>query len=239
MGAAKAHRVGLIAVVAMAALVGTAVAAQVDSYESSDQTNVNYNAEPGEQNQITAKLVRGVLQLTDVGADVSVKDIGDRTDRESCTEVSAHRVSCDVGGNTFGLYINTSGGDDRVDLHALNNVEANDYGITNVNGGVGADRLIGTLANDNLYGGVGADFLDGGRGQDVLSGGAGNDRLVSKKDHSNQDTVSGDAGNDVIDTRDTAVRGGVKDIVDCGAGRDSATVDKKDVVKNCEHVTRR
>ncbi len=85
-----------------------------------------------------------------------------------------------------------------------------------------ADRLVGTSrddtlagkgGNDKLIGGAGNDRLDGGTGRDVLLGGRHNDRLHAAD--------------------------GARDVVDCGAGRDRAVVDSRDIVKHCEHVTRR
>jgi Ca2+-binding RTX toxin-like protein len=51
-------------------------------------------------------------------------------------------------------------------------------GWISVNGGEGADSVIGTTVGDLLSGGDGADTLDGGAGQDRLSGGLGADVLT-------------------------------------------------------------
>jgi len=51
-----------------------------------------------------------------------------------------------------------------------------------------------------------------GGGGDVIRAGAGNDRVYA--------------------------RNGRRDFVDCGPGRDTAWVDKSDVVRNCEIVHR-
>ena len=58
----------------------------------------------------------------------------------------------------------------------------------------------------------GDDLLVGGPGRDKLYGGTANDRLFA--------------------------RDGQPDVVDCGPGRDSATIDRKDAVKGCERVAR-
>ena len=83
--------------------------------------------------------------------------------------------------------------------------------IENVWGGKGADRIIGSSAANLLKGNGGNDTLFAGDGNDTLEGGAGIDSLL------------GQAGNDRILARDGAI-----DVVDGGAGSDSAQVDKND-----------
>jgi RTX calcium-binding nonapeptide repeat (4 copies)/WD40-like Beta Propeller Repeat len=86
-------------------------------------------------------------------------------------------------------------------------------------GGGHDDTIFGMAGNDTLTGGAGDDRLDGGRGNDVVTGGAG------------ADTMLGGAGSDSVYAVD-----GERDVVDCGAGSDHATVDAVDVVRNCEVV---
>jgi len=76
----------------------------------------------------------------------------------------------------------------------------------------GDDKLYGRGGNDTLYGGTGNDLLDGGLGLDRLLGGTGNDTMKA--------------------------RDGRRDIVDCGPGRDTAVVDRRDAVRGCEIVRR-
>ena len=85
----------------------------------------------------------------------------------------------------------------------------------------GDDCELGEGGNDHLEGGPGNDTLDGGDGADTLDGGPGVDR------------ISGGAGNDRISAID-----GKRDTIDCGAGRDTARVDRGDRVKGCEKVLR-
>jgi len=73
-----------------------------------------------------------------------------------------------------------------------------------------ADRIFGLGGNDRLYGFAGNDFIVGGPGKDKMYGGTGNDQLEA--------------------------RDGQRDIVDCGPGNDTATVDAVDQVTGCEHV---
>jgi hypothetical protein len=101
----------------------------------------------------------------------------------------------------------------------------------------GADRLAGAGGNDTLRGFGGNDRLDGGAGRDLLDGGLGNDTLICGA--GNGDRAFGGAGTDVVSCRDTRPTRANRDVVDCGAGRDKAIVDRFDIVRNCERVIRR
>jgi Ca2+-binding RTX toxin-like protein len=109
-----------------------------------------------------------------------------------------------------------------------------------LDGKAGADALSGDAGADCLFGGNGADWLGGGDGDDVLRGGAGDDQL---RGGAGADRLFGEGGADVLlggagaDRISAADR--KRDTVDCGAGRDTATVDRIDKVRNCEKVTRR
>jgi Ca2+-binding RTX toxin-like protein len=109
-----------------------------------------------------------------------------------------------------------------------------------LSGGAGNDAVDGGGGNDTLGGDEGADSVNGGPGDDRISGGSGNDTINggNGKDRifggDGRDTVSGNAGDDTIDTRDDSA-----DLVNCGAGRDVALVDDRDVVRpGCEVVRR-
>jgi hypothetical protein len=97
-------------------------------------------------------------------------------------------------------------------------------------GTAGRDKLVGSPFGDRLAGLAGNDSLDGKAGDDCLLGGAGNDRLTGG---SGVNRYSGGAGNDAVNARN-----GNREIVDCGKGRDRATVDRNDKVKGCEKVKR-
>jgi uncharacterized delta-60 repeat protein len=100
-----------------------------------------------------------------------------------------------------------------------------------VRGGAGNDRLAGGGGKDRLDGGAGRDTLSGGAGNDRLSGGAGNDTLTGG---SGRNRYAGGPGNDKL-----SAANGKRERVDCGAGRDSAVVDRRDRVRGCERVVRR
>ncbi len=88
--------------------------------------------------------------------------------------------------------------------------------------------MLGLSGNDKLYGFAGNDFLSGGLGRDLIDGGNGNDSLVGG---SETDLIRGGVGNDSIISRD-----GVRDLVQCGPGRDTVLVDLRDRVSACEVV---
>ena len=79
-------------------------------------------------------------------------------------------------------------------------------------------QVVGGGGNDTLRTGFGAEFL-GGPGDDVLEGGPGEDIF-----NADGDFDQSGQGNDTI-----RARGGGKDLIDCGPGRDTAEVDAKDV----------
>jgi Ca2+-binding RTX toxin-like protein len=93
-----------------------------------------------------------------------------------------------------------------------------------------ADVLRGTAGRDRLDGRGGNDVLWGLGGVDILLGGAGNDRLIGG---AGKDQLLGGAGNDRLEARDHA-----RDVVNCGPGKDTAVVDRVDVVRGCELVKR-
>jgi Ca2+-binding RTX toxin-like protein len=86
-------------------------------------------------------------------------------------------------------------------------------------GGKGEDALFGGPGSDRIVGGSGADFLSGGSGHDRLVGGPGRNR------------IDAGGGSDSINSAN-----GVRELVDCGFGRDSVTADRRDVLSGCERV---
>ena len=89
----------------------------------------------------------------------------------------------------------------------------------------------GTTADGEVgVGTVGRDTLRGTRGKDFLCGLAGNDRVVGG---GGEDVLQGGAGADVILARD-----GRRDLVDCGAGRDTVQADRVDRLASCERIKR-
>ena len=126
----------------------------------------------------------------------------------------------------------------------LNGLQGNDSldggpGADKLTGSEGNDQMVGGIGNDQLNGASGTDRLNGGGGRDKLSGGAGNDNLIGG---SGNDTIdggqgtnkySGGGGSDSLNAAN-----GKREIVNCGSGRDSARVDRRDRVRSCERVRR-
>ena len=96
----------------------------------------------------------------------------------------------------------------------------------------GGDTLNGLGGKDTVKGGDGVDEVSGGSGADEAYGNAGDDFLIDAPDK-NTDSLYGGRGGDNVQVRDFPA---VKDAVYCGSGRDTAYVDKLDVVSGCEIV---
>jgi Ca2+-binding RTX toxin-like protein len=96
-------------------------------------------------------------------------------------------------------------------------------------GDPGSNRLIGTNRHDVIDGRGGSDVIKGRGGKDVLRGDGGGDRIAGGKKF---DRIDGGPGSDRIKARD-----GQPDEIDCGLGRDVATVDRhEDGVFDCERL---
>jgi hypothetical protein len=142
------------------------------------------------------------------------------------TSVEVRRVSeADCAGRTARL--TGTGAADRLAGTSARNVIAggsgNDRILARGGGdlvcaGAGSDRVLGGLGNDRIFGGSGTDSISGGPGDDHITPGPGRDR------------ASAGAGNDRITSAD-----GRRDVIDCGPGRDTATVDAIDRVRRCEN----
>ena len=100
--------------------------------------------------------------------------------------------SIDIG-TSENLVLNANGGDDRVS--ATGNLAAL-IKIT-VDGGTGADTILGSNGIDTLIAGDGADFVDGQQGNDVAFLGAGDDTFQWDPGDGS-DTVEGQANADTM-----------------------------------------
>jgi len=134
-------------------------------------------------------------------------------------------------GTPFGDRLMGNDGDDFLKGGAGDDCLEGGAGADLLDGGDGNDRLAGGSGRDRLRGGTGDDTLTGGQGNDQLNGGPGNDTL-SPGD--GRDSVVAGAGDDTINSRD-----GVRETIDCGAGRDTVRADRRDRLRHCEVVTRR
>lgn len=97
------------------------------------------------------------------------------------------------------------------------------------------DALRGLGGNDTLNGAGGADWLDGGDDHDQISGGAGNDSVWGR---AGDDTLDGGAGgdllrggegDDVLISGEGVESGPIRDVLDGGAGFDTAVIDHSEL----------
>jgi Ca2+-binding RTX toxin-like protein len=142
----------------------------------------------------TSKVDGGTLTLTGNSA----------SDKLLLAQTSPTQLVADVGDDgttdfTFDLtqvtavVVNAGGGDDEVRL--LNSASVN-VPFT-INGGNGADRLLGNNGDNVLNGEGGNDFVDGNIGTDTVDLGPGND--TNQWDPGDgSDVIEGQGGNDVL-----------------------------------------
>jgi RTX calcium-binding nonapeptide repeat (4 copies) len=140
-----------------------------------------------------------------------------------------------------------TGGSEALSGTAGNDVIEGAHGNDVIHGAPGNDRICGGPGNDVIQGGPGNDMIEGGNGNDVIHGGPGNDVIYGGNGNDviyggpGNDVIHGGNGNDVIEGgrgSDTIYAAdGRRDLIDCGAGRDTAIVDPHDTVAgNCERV---
>jgi Ca2+-binding RTX toxin-like protein len=136
----------------------------------------------------------------------------------------------------------TNGDDNLIGLGGNDRIFGGLRGNDNLVGGPGKDVVIGGTeayrrggGDKTLVGGPGNDLVAGGRGSDNVVGNAGNDYLSDgPSSDSSVDKLSGGDGTDVATPINQPAS---KDVVSCGAGKDWALVDRKDVVApDCEKV---
>lgn len=159
------------------------------------------------------------------------------TPGEGCERKSDIRVLCvdPTTKNDPAAYFRLGGGVDRLTIPGMmfsrlmvgggpgsDFLESSGYSLKEyrivLDGGLGADRVVGGTGNDFLRGGAGPDTLLGLGNDDRLYGGSGADRMF------------GDQGFDVLNAAD----GAADRVIDCGEGdewgrhRDLALIDKRD-----------
>jgi Ca2+-binding RTX toxin-like protein len=100
-------------------------------------------------------------------------------------------------------------------------------------GGPGNDTLLPGLGRHVFAGGPGDDGIGAGPAADRLSGGPGRDRLTG---YGGRDRLDGGSEADDLAGMQGDDRSEGRDLVDCGPGRDTAVVDRLDVLRGCERV---
>ena len=150
---------------------------------------------------IVGKLVSGVLTVNGTPKGNSIT---------AMTVKNQIRVTVDGKTQNFNaaqvqkLVVDGKAGNDVINLAKLSKLAKG----TSIIGGEGNDKITGSAFADYLGGGNGNDSLWGGAGNDVLEGGKGADQMF------------GDDGNDRFLAKD-----GTRDILNGGAGKDSAVFD--------------
>jgi RTX calcium-binding nonapeptide repeat (4 copies)/NHL repeat len=96
--------------------------------------------------------------------------------------------------------------------------------------GGGRDRVCSRGGDDRVSTGAGGDRVSAGPGDDRVSTGGGADRI---NPGSGGDRVSSGSGDDRI-----GLAGSVRDVLDCGAGRDRVLRDRDDRLRACERIRR-
>src|SRR5215217_2646371 len=151
----------IAATVAAAALVVPSQAAAATASLNTTTLNVNSGAESSD---LTVTISGSTFVIADAGADVAAGS--------GCTQTTdtPKRVTCPTAGVTaVGAVLND--GADKLDTSAV-------ALTTNVNSGLGDDRVTTGAGADAINGDAGGDVLDGGLGNDNLIGGADGDTIV-------------------------------------------------------------
>jgi hypothetical protein len=151
-----------------------------------------------------------------------------RTVGEGLAEASISSETVDANGENDAASVGTTATWDAERACARANRVRGSGRKNRITGTEYGDPLLGLGRADVLSGLAGDDCLFGGRGRDTLIGADGDDRLVGGK---GRDGVSGGAGKDTILAADRW-----RDTIDCGSGRDSVVVDRRDRIRHCERV---
>jgi Ca2+-binding RTX toxin-like protein len=214
---------------------------------------VTYEAQPGEDNNVTVRLENRpglfattdqVLVITDI---VGILDV-DAPFFDNCITF-VNVASCPASAGTV-FFVYAGDGADHVEVDesvARPVFICGGAGNDTLNGGPGGDRIVGGSGSDDIAGDAGADLiagatgaqlecpadtgtgqpasdrLVGGPGGDVLEGSAGPDQLVGEQ---GLDLLAGGAGNDSLDggsEGDELVGEEGNDSLDGGSGTDNLT----------------
>ncbi len=207
-----------IAVLAAAAAAALAAPANASTVFVSGGDAVDYNAEPGEANNLTVSRSGGNYVITDPGA--TITPIG-----ATCASVSASQATCPALGifnidATLGdlgdtgtidasvtgaeLRAQLQGGTGGDTLNAGPNVENDLFGDDDSDtliGSDGRDRIGGGDGDDTMSGAAEGDFFDASAGTDTIDAGAGDDSFGSSGQPDGPDTFIGGPGDDGLDQR--------------------------------------
>jgi Ca2+-binding RTX toxin-like protein len=197
-----------------------------------------------------AAIVNGVLRVHGDRWLKNVITVGLAVDGKISVNISA--TNAKGATRTFSEEFATTGinsvrifGGRRADHIAIDQTVAN-FNLNIINGGRGADTLIGGSENDTLFGGAGNDVINSGDGNDVVYGGRGDDSITAGNGN---DTLWGGCGADtIIAGNGNDVLGGIlgKNTLEAGSGHNTFYVTSlsnnitnfdatKDTLKIVEH----
>ncbi|KRB77368.1 hypothetical protein ASE01_11645 [Nocardioides sp. Root190] len=129
------------------------------------------------------------------------------------------------------------GGNDRIDGRGGDDVIRGGRGSDVLVGGDGNDRIYGGLGRDRILGGAGNDWLRGQAGDDTVAGEAGDDSVFGEQGDdllsggAGMDRLVGGRGNDELRGVDSAA---LREVLDCGLGRDRVLANANDLIRSCE-----
>lgn len=166
------------------ALPATASAGTIDYEIYESGSVVQYIGSPGEENDVTFGGTAHHVRIHDAGAPI-VPSPG------VCETIDEHTVTCDAEDEAEAYLFD---GDDRARI--LEGAWAG-----GLDGGEGDDDLRSESAYSGIDGGPGADVLVGSDGRDFIDGGGGPDRVDGRggDDHLNGDGKDASSGTDVVD----------------------------------------
>jgi Ca2+-binding RTX toxin-like protein len=128
------------------------------------RTNLDLGAGDGQPDRVIVEGTDAADSITIAGSDGTASVTG--------LSATVNIANADPAGDA--LTVDAIDGDDAVTASGL---AANVAQLT-IDGGPGADVLVGSAGNDTILGGDGDDVLIGGPGFDVLDGGTGNNILI-------------------------------------------------------------
>jgi Ca2+-binding RTX toxin-like protein len=168
-------------------------------------------------------LLAAFIKFDGISAELSIEsDAADAivVDVDQDGQVLVNDVTTDVSASdVVQLDVIGGPGDNRIDLSAVNAVDFPSLTGISIDGGDGADHLIGSTLDDRIEGGDGPDTLDGQDGDDDLRGNDGDDLITGGRGN---DRVNGGSGTDYLDggEGDDRLLGGRGDDVLMGNGGD-------------------
>lgn len=181
------------------------------------------------------------LDGTAAGDDIALVGGDDRSSAAEGDDCVAGGDGDDgLSGNVGDDLVQGMAGEDRVFGREGDDRLSGNSSDDRVIGGEGNDLIFGREDDDRLSGNGGDDLVRGGDGDEVIFGRDGDDRISG---NAGADTIQANRGRDRVFGREgndrIRVRDGVREVVDCGSGRDTVAADRLDVLRNCESVFRR